>query len=198
MIQNFLVYLLLFCIATTCALDTGRYSDCMQDASQLPQEISTAHEVILVQSNALVAQKTQIDALTKEREELRAEIRFLLSGKKREKFISPDQMLIQFAEDKELQAVLEAAKLEAEKQVEEITYTRAKTNKERKPAQDSFPAHLPREVVEVPIPESFQARIDSGELVIKRYEQTETLKSRKRISLRNKQILGKKVGTILR
>ena len=47
-------------------------------------------------------------------EELLAEIRFLRSGKKREKFINADQLLLEFPEDKELQAALEAAKKEAE------------------------------------------------------------------------------------
>ena len=49
-----------------------------------------------MQSNAIVAQKSQIDQLTKEREELWAEIRFLMSGKKREKFIGADQMRIEW------------------------------------------------------------------------------------------------------
>jgi Skp family chaperone for outer membrane proteins len=87
-----------------------------------------------VQSNAIVAQKSQIDQLTKEREELRAEIRFLMSGKKREKFINADQLLIEFQDDKELQATLEAAKKEAEAELEKITYIRTKSPKTRKPA----------------------------------------------------------------
>ena len=74
----FLVILFQICLATTCALYPMRYSDHMQDASKLPQELSTAHEVITVQSNKLVALETQVDQLTKEREELRAEIRFLM------------------------------------------------------------------------------------------------------------------------
>jgi transposase len=149
----------------------------MQDESQLPQELSTAHEVILVQSNAIVAQKSQIDQLTKEREELRAEIRFLMSGKKREKFIGADQMLLEFEDDKELQAALEAAKKEAEQELEKIAYTRSKAPKERKPAVEKFPAHLPREEVDVAIPSAFQARIDSGELFIKHYDYSESLKT---------------------
>ena len=149
----------------------------MQDAKELPAELNTCHEVILVQSNAIVAQKSQIDQLTKEREELRAEIRFLMSGKKREKFIGADQMLIEFEDDKELQAALEAAKKEAEQELEEITYTRTKARKERKPAADKFPSHLPREEVDVSIPPAFQARIDSGELFIKHYEYSEALKT---------------------
>ena len=177
MIQIFLLFLFQICTLTTCAFQPSRYSDNMQDQSQLPQELSTAHEVILVQSNAIVAQKSQIDQLTKEREELRAEIRFLMSGKKREKFIGADQMLIEFEDDKELQAALEAAKKEAEAELETITYTRNKAAKERKPAADKFPAHLPREEVAVAIPPAYQARIDSGELFIKHYDYSESLKT---------------------
>ena len=168
--QKFFVFIFQICTMTTCAFQQTRYSNNMQNQSQLPQELSTAHEVILVQSNAIVAQKSQIDQLTKEREELRAEIRFLLSGKKREKFIGADQLLIEFEDDKELQAALEAAKKQAEEDLEKITYTRSKAPKERKPNADKFPAHLPREEVEVAIPPAFQARIDSGELFIKHYE----------------------------
>ena len=66
--QNFFLILFQICTMTTCAFHPSRYSYNMQDQSQLPQELSTAHEVILVQSNAIVAQKSQIDQLTKERE----------------------------------------------------------------------------------------------------------------------------------
>jgi hypothetical protein len=60
----------------------------MQDDKKLPDDLGTAHEVILVQSNTLVPQKVKI---------------------------------------------------------EEIDYTRTKKSKPRKVAQDTFPAHLPRE-----------------------------------------------------
>ena len=70
-----------------------RYSDNMKDQSQLPQELSTAREVILVQSNAIITQKSQIDQLTKEREELRAEkqnchVRLLPKRDRRTAFVS--------------------------------------------------------------------------------------------------------------
>ena len=172
-LANFVVYLLV----TTGAFVMPRYSTSMQDASNLPTDLSTAREVILVQSSAIVSQKSEIDSLKKEREELRAELRFLKSGKKREMFINADQMLLEFQDDKELQAALEAAKKEAEAEIERITYTRTKPSKVKKPAPDTFPAHLPREVIEVVVPESFQQRIESGELIIKRYEVTEALKS---------------------
>ena len=99
----------------------------MQDASKLPQELSTAHEVITVQSNTLAAQKAQIDQLTKEREELRAEIRLLMSGKKREKFINADQMLLELKDDKELQAALESAKKDAEEELEALNNNPTRT-----------------------------------------------------------------------
>lgn len=148
----------------------------MQEPSQLPQDLSTAHEVILVQSKALAEQKAQIDQLIKDANELRDQVRYLMLGKRPEKFINANQMLLEFEDDKELQATLESAKKEAEQELEKITYTRAKVAKKRKAASDSFPAHLPREEVAVAIPPSFQRRIDSDELFIKRYSYQEALK----------------------
>ena len=98
----------------------------MQDDKKLPDDLGTAHEVILVQSNTLVKQKVKIEELNTSLQEALAEIRFLRSGKKREKFINADQLLLEFPEDKELQASLEAAKKEAEQEIEEINYTRTK------------------------------------------------------------------------
>jgi transposase len=175
--QNFFAFLFPICIMTTCAFQLPRYSVNMQDGSQLPQELSTAHEVILVQSNAITQLSGENKSLKKNLEELRAEIRFLMSGKKREKFIGADQMLLEFQDDKELQAALEAAKKDAEAELEKITYIRDKTPKERKPIADKFPAHIPREEVEVAIPLAFQALIDSGELFIKHYDYSESLKT---------------------
>ncbi|MFN6138409.1 MAG: hypothetical protein ACK480_07905, partial [Planctomycetota bacterium] len=80
----------------------------MQDANELPNDLGTAHEVILVQSDALVKLKEKNQELHTSLQEALAEIRFLRSGKKREKFINADQLLLEFPEDKELQASLEA------------------------------------------------------------------------------------------
>lgn len=165
-----------FTSVPSCAFWASRYNTIMQDANELPNDLSTAQEVILVQSNVLVKQKSEIDTLKKSLEEALAEIRFLRTGKKREKFINADQYLLEFEDDKELQEALEAAKKEAEAEVERITYTRKKQAVAKKPNSDKFPPHLPREVVEVEIPEAFQQRVDSGELIVKRYEVTETLK----------------------
>jgi hypothetical protein len=96
----------------------------MQDANELPNDLSFAKEVILVQSSAITKLSEQVDTLQKALEEALAEIRFLRSGKKREKFTNAAQMLIEFEEDKELQEALEAAKKEAEAEVESITYMR--------------------------------------------------------------------------
>jgi transposase len=176
-LPTYLSLFVLFFAHTSSMIVASRYSTSMQDANELPNELGTAHEVILVQSSAITKLSEQVDSLKKEREELLAQIRFLCSGKKREKFIDPGQKLLEFPDDKELQAALEAARKEAEAEVERITYTRQKPIQGRKPASDKFPAHLPREVVDVAIPEAFQQRVDSGELIIKRYEVTEALQT---------------------
>jgi prefoldin subunit 5 len=114
-------------------------------ATQLPSDLGTAHEVIVLQSESLQRQNEEIKSLKSSLEELQAEMRLLKHGKKPEKYIGPDQLLLQFPEDKELQAALEAARKEAQEQLETITYQRLKARKERKATQTGFPAHLPRE-----------------------------------------------------
>ena len=131
---------------------------------ELPDNLNTAHEVIIVQSNVLTKQQEKFDKLHTSLQEALAEIRFLRSGRKGEKFINANQLLLEFPEDKELQASLEAARKEAEEEVERITYTRKKQAKPKVTKRDSFPDHLPREEIEVAIPGEFQQRIDSGEL----------------------------------
>ena len=149
----------------------------MNHSNELPHEIGTAHEVILVQSSTIIKLDGEVKSLKHENEELRAELRFLRSGQKREKFISSDQALLEFKDDEELQANLEAARKEAEVEIEQITYTRKKKREAKPVAPESFPADLPREEVEVAIPEPYQSRVQSGELFVKRYEFTETLKT---------------------
>jgi transposase len=148
----------------------------MQDDKKLPDDLGTAHEVILVQSDTLVKLKEKNDELNKSLQEALVEIRFLRSGKKREKFINADQLLLEFPEDKELQASLEAARKEAEEAIQEVTYIRKKAAKPRKVAADTFPAHLPREIVQVDIPEEFKKRIKSGEMIVIRESILESLK----------------------
>jgi transposase len=139
----------------------------MEIEKELPSELSTCHEVILVQSVAINDQKKQIDLLKQEVAELNAAFKKLLAGNRREKYINPDQKLLEFPEDKELQAALEAAKREAEQEVEKITYTRTKQKKEAKPRTDSFPAHLRREETVKPLFDKDQPLADSGRKVVR-------------------------------
>jgi transposase len=139
----------------------------MQEANELPKDLSTCHEVILVQSVAIKDLSVERDMLKQEVEELDAAFKRLLAGKKREKYINPNQKLIEFPEDKELQAALEAAKREAEQEVEKITYTRAKQKKQAKPRTDSFPIHLRREDIVKPLSSDDQKLADSGREVVR-------------------------------
>jgi transposase len=148
----------------------------MKSEGQLPQELDSAHEIILTQSESITLLHEENSSLKKTLQEVLAELRFLKAGHKREKFINNDQLLLEFSEDKELQEALEAARKEAEQELEAISYNRKKARKPRQAPQDVFPAHLPREEVEVTIPQAFQDRIDSGELFIKNYHYSETLK----------------------
>ena len=138
MIATFFLFLCVYCSDTTSAFWMVRYSTSMQDAKQLPQELSTRHEVILVQSAAITGLANKRDQLKHDLAESYLAYKKLLEGHRREKYIKPDQGLLEFLEDKELQAVLEAAKREAEAEIEKITYTRTKRKKDAQPKSGSF------------------------------------------------------------
>jgi len=144
-----------------------RYSYHMPTEKDLPAELNTCHEVILVQSAAIKDMSKERDNLKQENAELHAAFKKLLAGNRREKFINPNQQLLEFPEDKELQAALEAAKREAEQEVETITYTRSKQKKEAKPRSDSFPAHLRREETVKSLSDEDQKLADSGREVVR-------------------------------
>jgi hypothetical protein len=108
MLPKIFLFFLVFIAHPSCAFSSSRYSSSMQDANELPDDLNTAQEVILVQSSAITKLNEQVGMLKKSLEEALAEIRFLRSGKKREKFINADQMHLEFEEDKELQQALEA------------------------------------------------------------------------------------------
>jgi hypothetical protein len=175
MIQKIFNFLCIWLLMTTCALSAWRYSTSMQNESELPNDLSTAHEVILTQSDTITRLANERDKLMKELEESNAAIKKLLAGNRSEKFINPAQQLLQFPEDKELQAVLEAAKREAEEALQKITYTRKQRKDKKQLRSDSLPAHLRREEVMVAIPADKQRLIDEGKLILLRYEPKEVL-----------------------
>jgi hypothetical protein len=75
-----------------CAILQGAYSfSPMTNPKGLPGNLNTAHEVILVQSDMLTKQKEKIDSLHTSLQVALAEIRFLRSGRKREKFINANR-----------------------------------------------------------------------------------------------------------
>jgi len=147
----------------------------MQDEKDLPAELSTCHEVILVQSGAICDLSAAQEKLKQELAQLNAYIKKILAGNRNEKLINPDQRLLEFPEDTELQAALEAAKREAEQVVQEITYTRGKRKEKTKSRDDSFPAHFPRVEVAVAIPADKQKLLDEGKLIVLRYEPREVM-----------------------
>lgn len=160
---------------TTCAFVAWRYSTNMQNANELPNDLNTAHEVIVTQSAFIHELAGKIEVLKKELGEAQADFAKLLAGNRSEKLVNPAQQLLEFPEDPELQAALEAAKREAEEAIEKITYTRSTRKKNAKLRSDSFPTHLRREEVTVAIPADKQQLIDEGKLVLLRYEPKEVL-----------------------
>ncbi len=147
----------------------------MQNQHELPHDLSTAHEVILTQSAFIRELAAKLEKVSQELAEAQAAFTKLLAGNRSEKFINPAQQLLEFPEDKELQAVMEAAKREAEESLQKITYTRRLRKEKNLLRSDSFPAHLRRVEVKVDIPEDKQQLIDEGKLILLRYEAREVL-----------------------
>lgn len=158
-----------------CALLASRYSTAMQNENALPKDLDTAHEVIVTQSGFIQEQVQRITKLEAELAEAQAAFAKLLAGNRSEKFVDPSQQLLEFPEDPELQAVLDAAKREAEESLEKITHIRTIRKSKSKRRSDEFPAHLRREEVVVAIPTDKQLLIDEGKLILLRYEPKEVL-----------------------
>ena len=175
MTQKFFNFLCALLVVTTCAFIAGRYSTNMQNANELPKELSTAHEVIVTMSAFIHEQASKIEKLTKELTEAQAAFAKLLAGNRSEKFVNPAQQLLEFPDDKELQAVLDAAKREAEEALQKITYTRSTRKEKTKLRSDEFPAHFRREEVTIAIPADKQKLIDEGKLILLHYEAREVM-----------------------
>jgi len=90
MIQSFLIFFGLFWVITPCAFHSSRHSTVIRNAKEMPNDLNTAHEVILVQSTAIETLSCERDKLKKENDELNAYIKRMLYGKRREKYINPD------------------------------------------------------------------------------------------------------------
>lgn len=150
-------------------------SKLIMDGQQLPTDLATAQAIIRQQAAMIAELSASHDKLKKQFEELSLAMRYMLQGKRREKFTNPDQGLLSFAEDPELQEALAQAKVEAGTLVKE--HERHKKNKELKPRRnESFPDHLPRTVVELPLDEEKQRQVDEGKAKIIRHEIREMLK----------------------
>ena len=175
MSKNKFVFLCLILAMIPCASFASRYSTAMQDSNELPKDLNTAHEVIVTQSEFLKEQAQKISKLEKELTDAQEAFAKLLKGNRSEKLINPSQQLLEFPEDKELQAVLDAAKREAEEAIQKITYTRSTRTAKPKLSSDEFPAHFRREVVTVATPPEKQKLIDLGELLLLRYDAHEVM-----------------------
>lgn len=144
------------------------------DDSLLPGDLDGALALIRQQAAALQELSASHEKLKKQYEELSLAMKYMLAGKRREKFINPAQGLLDFADDPELQEALAQAKAEAGTIVKE--HERKKKDKAIKPRRkESFPEHLPRTVVDVPLDEEKQRLVDEGKAKIIDHEIRETL-----------------------
>lgn len=187
MIQKYFLLLSVFCHCPYCAFHPICHSACMQDASNLPNDVDLCHAMIREKDAVVLQQAGAIDDLVKsngnlkkEVEELKLAFKKLLEGNRREKFFNPHQGLLAFPDEPELQAALdaalEAAKIEATTVIAELTSQKKKPVRKVNKRSESFPIHLRREIVEVPIPADTQKGIDEGKLKVIRNEIREMLK----------------------
>jgi transposase len=169
MIEKIFSILSVYVALTSCALASSRYSTRMSNIEALTIELNKSRE----ENAALIALNQSLSneqmKLKQQVQELSEYIKKLMEGNRREKFINPDQKLLEFPEDKELQASLEAAQREAEQELETIILQRTKRKKVAKPKSDSFPAHIPRrENEDIPLSAEDQARAADGHKVVRK------------------------------
>ncbi len=114
------------------------------------------------------------EELSQEVEELKLTVRKLMEqlyGRRRERFIDPAQILLDFAGDTEAAAeALAEAVAEAEQTVTEVESQAKARRKKRRPRNEKFPEHLPRYEKIVDLPEEQKA----GKTFIG-YDEVETL-----------------------
>jgi hypothetical protein len=67
----------------------------MQNENELPKDLSTAHDVIVMQSAFLKEQASRIDRLERDLAEAHAAFKKLLAGNRSEKYINPGQQLLE-------------------------------------------------------------------------------------------------------
>lgn len=160
----------------------SRYSDRMNKTNDIPNDVAALQVMLREQTTCMQQLTTLVKELQGEREgfqrkiaELELTIRKLLEGKRREKFVDPNQKLLPFGDDPEWQEVVAEAQAEAEKITESITYTREK-RKQETPRTEKFPEHLRREVIEMQPTEEERVCWKHGERKIIRHDEVETLK----------------------
>lgn len=174
MIELFLASCVVLVSMSSCAVSSLTRISTNMDDVQLPTDLETALALIRQQAAAIQELSASHDKLKKQFEELSLAMKHMLSGKRREQFINPGQGLLNFADDPELQEALAQAKVEAGTLVKE--HERKKKDKGIKPRRDeSFPEHLPRTVVEIPLDDEKQKLVDEGKAKILRHEIRETL-----------------------
>lgn len=145
--------------------------------SPLPNDLQACHKLIaqltsqLAQHEALVAEQAhtvlEIDAtrqqLSQENEELKLTVQQLLRrlhGRRSERFVDPNQLLLAFGDDAEAATeALEEAILEAEQILESSAEQKLAKRKERQQrgASQQFPAHLERYEVVIDLLEEEKA-----------------------------------------
>ena len=144
------------------------------ERDQLSVELESREAFVHEQSRTVVDLAASRQQLSQENEELKLTVQKLLDrlyGRRSERFIDPDQILLDFGDD--AAAAVEAladAVLEAEETIEQAESKRKAKRRKRRRRNEKFPEHLPRYEKVVDLPEEEKA----GKTFIG-YDEVETL-----------------------
>jgi transposase len=140
----------------------------MSESMSIPSDLKSCQALI-------VSLYKQIGELEVDRDKLRKMVSDLINGNQSEKRIFPaaDQLPLPFESEEEFQAAQAEAEAEAETIIEKYTVQRHTRNK--KPRDESLPAHLERVEEIVEVPEELKNCAQHGARELIGYDVTETL-----------------------
>ena len=147
----------------------------MSDSKRIPNDLPGCQQLIAEQFVRIESQEQRIDHLCSEVEELRRLLRQAMNGNRSEKRILPyaDQPLLPFENEEEFQAAKAEAEAEAETIIQQ--YTVQREVRQKKPRDESFPAHLQRVEKIADVPEEMKNCAKHGPRKIIGYDVLETL-----------------------
>lgn len=198
--RNNLLIFILFAALGACAFGASRYSNRMENMSDLPADIESCqqrireltkrvetltaitsthepHAVIAQQQRTIEELQKQIEELKAEQEKLQRLLDRLIKGNRSERQLlsSPLQTLLPFEDQAELEAAQAEAEAEAEALLDEKGNGKGKNSKTRKRRSEGLPVHLPRKEIIAAIADELAVCSIHGPRQLIGYDETEKL-----------------------